>query len=55
MVASENGDSLRVADFQSNQESDSLNGVVSSVDVVSYERRFVSDCLASREKRKAYP
>ena len=44
MIASENGDSLRVTDFQSNEEGNSLDGIVASVDVVSYERILVSAC-----------
>ena len=36
VVASEDGDALRVADFESDEEGDSLDGEVSTIDVVAW-------------------
>ena len=38
MVASEEGQSILEADLQSNEKSDSLNGVVATVDVIAHEK-----------------
>lgn len=35
VVATENGDALGVSNFESNEKSDSLNGVVSSIDIIT--------------------
>lgn len=38
MVAAEDGDSMGVADFEGNEESDRFDGVVATIDVVSCDR-----------------
>lgn len=37
MISSEDGESLRISDFQRNKESHGLDGVISTIDVVSHE------------------
>jgi hypothetical protein len=48
VVSSQNGDSVTVSEFQSDEEGDGLDGVITSVDIVSHEevvgiRRVASD------------
>ena len=38
MVTSKDGDSVREAHFKGDKESDSLNGVVAAIDVVTHEK-----------------
>lgn len=40
VVAAENGYALRVADFESDEQSDGLDGKVATVDVVAYDRQY---------------
>lgn len=35
VVATENGDALRISDFEGNKESDSFNGIVTSINIVA--------------------
>ena len=37
MVAAEDGDALRIADFEGDEEGDGLDGEVASIDVVTFE------------------
>lgn len=37
VVAAEDSDALRVADFESNEESNCLNGIITSINVVTHE------------------
>jgi hypothetical protein len=41
MVSSENGDSARVSYLEADKESHGLNGIVSSVHIVSHEKVVV--------------
>ena len=41
VVASENGDSIGVSNLESNKECDRLDGVVSSIDIVTHEQVVV--------------
>ena len=38
MVTTENGDAILIADFQGDEESDGLDGVVATIDVVTHEQ-----------------
>ena len=51
VVTSEDGDSVRVSDLEGDEESHSLNGVVSSVDVVSHEEIVVFGQLTSNSEK----
>ena len=37
MVTTENGDSVRVSNFERDEESDCLDGVVTAIDVIAHE------------------
>ena len=54
MVAAEDGDALGVADFESDEEGDGLDGVVASVDVVTWIR-IVSWNTMTTLLREVYP
>ncbi len=38
VVASEDGDSVLVSEFESNEKCDGLNGIVASVDVITHKK-----------------
>ena len=47
MVSSENGEAVSESDFETNEKSDCLNGVVSTIDVVSHEQIVCLGWLAA--------
>jgi len=63
MVAAQNRDAVRVADLESNEQGDRLDGVISSVDIVpcATERKSESEStpfwpgLSGKEPAIAYP
>jgi len=37
MVATKDGDALRISDFEGNEESDGFNGIVASINIIAHE------------------
>jgi len=37
VIATENGDALRISNFEGNEESDSFNGIVTSINIITHE------------------